>query len=881
MKKIFSLLFIFLFSFVIVSCSDTSATTTSEVKTTTKKSRDVTLPTELPTYTEDSVMIHYKRSDESYKRWSLWIWAPQADGKKYDFNYMDDFGVIAYYKLTDIQDPIPSELGFIVADDPGGSWNQKDVDQDRFIDFSSFDKDQNNVYHVYLFNGDANIYSTSDKKIVDKISLSQFTSRTEIKVTTSNPISSYRLYKNGEVNKTEEVSNVKSLNIAISQGDFSFEDQYEIEVTFTDSKANLKKAINVNKLFDELFDQEYYYDGELGAIYSQSETTFKVWSPVSKKIVLKVYNSGTPKSLSVDLGDDTVVKEVELTKGNKGVFSATVSGDLEGKYYTYTVYNSSNPNGAEIVDPYAKSAGINGLRGMIVDFSKTNPEGWDDVSVKPYKSTELVVYETHVVDVTSSSTWGGTKANAKKYLGLSEEGTTYTKDGVTVTTGFDHIKELGVNAVQLQPIFDQANDEVNPSFNWGYNPLNYNVLEGSYSSNAYDGYARIKEFKEVVKAYLNSNINFIMDVVYNHTNSVSGTNFDVLMPGYYFRYDSNGNLYNGSGCGNETASEHLMFRKFMIDSTTFWLSEYKLAGFRFDLMGLHDINTMNKIVEECKKVNSNVVIYGEPWTGGTSGLSSTDAATQSNIDKYVGYGAFNDKLRDELVKGGMSDKSSLSWISNDVSGLTTNYDSLIGGIQGKTVVTNNLIGGPEKTINYATCHDNYTLFDRFQAAGIKDQETVKKMAMLANSIVLTSRGTSFILAGEEFLRTKQGNSNSYNASYAVNELNYALKVTNKDMFNNYQFLINLKKTYSGLTNENALEYEVTQLDKRSTLKYTISENDGEYIFIHTNGITPDERTSISLNGYEVVFSSIRSLEAFDNLEEFTMEKFETVILKKI
>ncbi len=254
--------------------------------------------------------------------------------------------------------------------------------------------------------------------------------------------------------------------------------------------------------------------------------------------------------------------------------------DLEGKYYTYVV---TNPlfNKKEIVDPYAKLTGVNGLREMVVDFSKTNPIGWNNSKMNEYSRTELTVYETHVADVTSSETWNGSKENSKKYAGMYESGTTYTENNVTVKTGFDHIKDLGVNAVQLLPIFDQANDELatdDKAFNWGYNPLNYNSLEGIYSLNPHDGYAKIREFKELVKAHNDAGINIIMDVVYNHVNGAANSNFDVLMPEYYFRYDGNGKYSNGSGCGNETASEHSMMRKFIIDSTEFWATEYHLGG---------------------------------------------------------------------------------------------------------------------------------------------------------------------------------------------------------------------------------------------------------------------------------------------------------------
>ena len=636
--------------------------------------------------------------------------------------------------------------------------------------------------------------------------------------------------------------------------------------------------IAFTKLYDSAFDEEYYYDGQLGAIYSSSSTTFKVWSPVSTKIEVIVYASGTPKSLSVEKGNDTAVVTKEMTKGEKGVFSATIDGDLEGKYYTYKVYNCNNPQGAEIVDPYAKSAGINGLRGMIVDFSKTNPENWASVTPHQYDRKSLTIYELHVADLTSSTTWGGTEANAKKFLGLQEAGTTYTKDGKTVTTGFDHIKELGVNAVQLLPIFDQANDEVNPEFNWGYNPLNYNCLEGSYSSDAYDGYARIKEFKKVVKAYNEAGINIIMDVVYNHTNSVAGTNFDVLMPGYYFRYNSEGVLYNGSGCGNETASEHLMFRKFMIDSTSFWMEEYKLGGFRFDLMGLHDLTTMSKIVEECEKINPKATIFGEPWTGGTSGLASSQQAIQANQQRYEGFGCFNDKFRDELVKGGLSSATDLSWISSTKYNMS-DLEVIAAGFKGTTKLSLSTIV-PDKTVNYATCHDNYTLYDRFKAAGITDKAVLKKMAMLANSMVFTSNGTTFMLSGEEFLRSKAGNSNSYNASYKINELNYELKVDNYDMFENYKKLISFKQSCKALQVSDPSTITVNQYNSGNTFEIIVRDetNHKEYHIIHNNGILKGQK-SFDLSA-ETLYLDTLGLHTDGLGTSVVLEAYETIITYK-
>jgi pullulanase len=286
---------------------------------------------------------------------------------------------------------------------------------------------------------------------------------------------------------------------------------------------------------------------------------------------LRIYVSGTPAYL----GDSDSYTEYTMTDGSKaskGLWSYTINGDLRGKYYTYVVTNYLYKN-AEVVDPYAKSTGVNGLRGTVVDFDSVNPDGWDDISTLDINPQNLVVYVAHIADLTSSSTWGGPSAYQKTFKGFAYEGTTYTKNGMTVTTGFDHIKELGVNAVQLLPIFDSANDEINPSFNWGYNPLNYNSLDGSYSTNPYDGYEKIREFKELVYKYNKAEITVIMDVVFNHVSDAAGSNFIHFVPGYYYRYTADGYLYNGSGCGNETASDRLMYRKFMVDSTEFWATE--------------------------------------------------------------------------------------------------------------------------------------------------------------------------------------------------------------------------------------------------------------------------------------------------------------------
>lgn len=835
------------------------------------------LPTEIVQLDEPGLQIHYKRGDNKYDSWCLWLWTTGKEGDIYHFNYQDENGgVIAYHPLSALGGTI-NTVGFIVRDK--SSWI-KDVSKDRFMDLTALTMDENQTYHIWIKSGKEEVWVDNEYQyVMNSIEKAEFHSQTRIALATNNEIRDVTFYCDGEPLETTgyEGSSISRVYTLDPKDSADPGHSYRVSVTFDHDGRTLEKSVSIVGLYNAAFDEQYNYDGELGAIYTPSKTEFRVWSPVSKKIELKVYDTGTPKAIDQTLGNDTPTHTLEMTRGDRGVYSATINEDLEGKYYTYTVYNGNYPNGMEIVDPYAKSAGINGLRGMIVDFSKTNPTNWDEVTLNDADRKELTVWETHVADVTSSSTWNGTEEYRKKFLGLIEEGTTFTRDSVTVKTGFDHIKELGVNAVQLIPVFDQANNEVNVSFNWGYNPLNYNVIEGAYSTNPYDGYVRIKEFKEVIKKFAENDINIIMDVVYNHTNGLVGSNFDVLMPGYYYRYDIQGAASNGSGCGNETASEKYMFRKFMIDSASFLAREYKLGGYRFDLMGVHDIETMNQLTAACKEINPNITIYGEPWAGGTIALNKGTPANQANARRYEGYGQFNDQMRDALIKGGLNAATARGWVSDSSNIVMSDVNKILDGMKG---ATSNATTDPNKTVNYVTCHDNYTLFDRFAAAGIRDSEIQKKMAMLANSVVFTSQGTTFMLAGEEFLRSKDGNSNSYDASYKINELNYSLKVEHLDMFANYQKLIALKQTTSSLhLNEEELvdKYTVETLNDGAIIKVTMLDelNNKEYVIYHRNGV--ETEISVDVTGYSLYMSTLNN-----ELSEtsYNLEKFETIILSK-
>lgn len=894
MKKFLSIFLVLVLAFTIVGCNKGN-----------NPSKD---PSKDPVteYTGDPVgfTIHYKRNDNSYESWGLWLWEDGKEGAVYEFEGTDDYGAYVTYEFSEWSDGLAdSKLGFIIR--KVTSWT-KDYDSDRFIVFRNYKLDPSGYYQIYLRQGDGTIYTNAAGEVADIVQTFEITQQSTnyyIWFELNKEYSSYKLSlgeqeivssntQNNDPNAVLKTSKKLQYNLGTTMPDVTKD--FKLEVTFKATGIMQTKYADKSKLYKTTgFASAYTYNGELGAIYTNTKTTFRVWSPVSSQIKVRVYETGTPSKLllngqwvTFENGSD-VYQEYNMYQIENGAWEYVLKGDMAGKYYTYVVTNSEYKE-REVVDPYAKSTGINGLRGMIVDFSQTNPAGWDSISILPIPSSSLTVYETHVADITSSDTWGGTAANAKLFKGLYETGTKYTSNGVTVSTGFDHIKELGVNAVQLIPIFDQANDErpdddptrtdgSGRSFNWGYNPLNYNSLDGIYSSDPYDGYAKIKEFKELVLAYNNAGINIIMDVVYNHVSGLDGSNFDVLMPKYYFRYRS-GVASNGSGCGNETASELPMFRKFMIDSTKFWASEYKIGGFRFDLMGVHDIETMNQLTKNLhENVSEHITVYGEPWTGGTIALS-TPAANQSNLSKFKGYGQFNDQMRDSLIKGGLSGIAEKGW----VNGNTSEASRLIRGLKGITIAS---VTDPNKSIAYVTCHDNYTLYDRLKAAGEYNPEIIKKQAMLANSCVFTSQGITFMLAGEEMLRTKGGDSNSYQSSYKVNEINYALKITHLDMFENYKKLIALKQNanvFGKNASDIASDVQISTNDQNSLITMTIVDriNKVEYIICHSNGVSsPTVIKRADLAGYTLYLDTL-NVENLTLKDGMRVQDYQTIIAYK-
>ncbi|MFK5884007.1 MAG: type I pullulanase, partial [Candidatus Izemoplasma sp.] len=777
----------------------------------------------------DKLIIHYHRFDDDYGSWGLWLWANQptpGDGLYKLFDQTDDFGEYYEIDLAGSYLEGSTRIGFIVRD---GSWT-KDIAADRFIDMTS--PDVNGDVHVYLVSGDATIYS--DASAVDTSARAMnvgFTSLDNVNFTLTDMVtqSDVTVFENGvSIPFSDFTMNTLSGTLSIDGG-VDLSKSYTIEFDFNEAGYEPKNyPISLSGIYSsDEFNDNFAYDGDLGALYTTESTTFRLWAPISDSITLNLYDVGH-NSYDTDYdgitGTDVPYMMYDLIKIEKGVWEITVVGDLHGVYYTYDVTNSGITN--EVVDPYAFSTGVNGYRGMVVDFERLNPDSW----VSDYRPNimtdynDAIIYEAQIRDYTTHDTWNGTEAYRGTFLGFAESGTSYNG----VTTGFDHIVELGITHVQLLPVFDfgAAVDETRLTdssyiskkdtiFNWGYMPENFNSIEGSFSTNPYDGSVRITEFKTLIQAFHNENIRIIMDVVYNHTGKSSDSNFDLILPGYYFRMTEAGSFSNGSGTGNETASENYMMSKFMVDSTVFYAEEYNISGFRFDLMKLHDYETMNKITDALHAIDPTIMVYGEPWTGGTSLLPDSEAAFFDNMAQMPSVAVFNDDLRNS-IKGSVWNDTDLGFIQ----GLSTD-EVLKIGIVG-SVYHNDLnvpddsrgafAVNPNQSINYVTAHDNNTLYDKIMLSTEDlEYEDVVNMQKQANAIILTSQGIPFIHGGVEIMRSKpciiingeaQGecdatltyDHNSYRSPDETNQIDWSLKTANIDVFEYYKGLIELRKS---------------------------------------------------------------------------------------
>ena len=595
-------------------------------------------------------------------------------------------------------------------------------------------------------------------------------------------------------------------------------------------EGNEYPIIMPNIYSTEKFEKEFTYSGsDLGATYTPEKTTFRVWAPTADTVTLNLYGSGTP-------GTDDLAEQLPMTADVNGTWIAEKEGDLNGTYYTYLVSVGGNEN--EACDPYARATGVNGKRAMVLDLSSTNPMGWENDTNPNAGMTynDAIIYELHVRDLSSDES--SDIQNTGKFLGLTETGTT-TASGIP--TGLDHMKDLGITHLHLLPVYDYASvDETQsdkPQFNWGYDPENYNVPEGSYSTDPYNPEARIREFKEMVRGLHRNGIRVIMDVVYNHTFVGDGSNFSLTVPGYFYRHKPDGSYSDASGCGNETASERAMVRRYIVESVKYWAEEYHVDGFRFDLMGIHDVETMNEVKAELTKLDPSIFVYGEGWTASDSPLPEDQRAIKVNAPKLNDVAVFSDDLRDAL-KGSVFETTQAGFASGKPEGNEESIKfGIVGAIRHPQIDYNQILyckapyaNKPTQVINYVSCHDDLCLMDKLKLSAPKDAtpDELIRFGKLAQTIIFTSQGVPFMRAGEELLHDKKGVHNSYQSPDSINEIDWSLKAKNKDVFNYYKDLIALRKSHPAFriaTAEGVREaLQFQEVNQPGVVAYTLGEH---------------------------------------------------------
>ena len=767
---------------------------------------------------EDGVVIklHYNRPDGVYDDWSVWFWNLGKDGA--DIPFAEENGeMVATFPV----EPGATSVGFIVKL-PG--WAAKDVNEDQFIDVAAF---ISGTVHVYVESGvpGYTVVNGDDAVIGIKltgVSYDEKTTNVQVKMTASIGDGTDAFVLTGPegvitpVSVTEDASHVYTLEL---------EQPLDLYSSYTLTYDGQDYGVKLPNIYStEEFEADYTYEGDdLGATWTAEKTTFRVWAPTADAVRVNLYESGTE-------GTEDLIEQLTMTPDVNGTWVAEKEGDLNGTYYTYEVDVIGETR--EACDPYARATGVNGKRTMVIDLDSTDPEGWEN-DVDPHYDNEItdaVIYELHIRDLSVDESSG--IQNKGKYLGVIETGTT---NAAGVPTGLDHIKSLGVTHLHLLPSYDYGSvDESKldiPQFNWGYDPVNYNVPEGSYSTDPYNGAVRVAEFKQMVQGLHENGISVVMDVVYNHVYSADSFCFNQIVPRYFSRVNENGSYSSGSGCGNDTASERSMVSKYIVDSVKYWADEYHIDGFRFDLVGLIDTETMNTVIEEVHKTHPNVIFYGEGWTMSTTMTKEGyELTTQTNSTLVPEFAFFSDTLRDAL-KGNVFNNTEKGYVSGVAAYSSTINQCFVGAP--------NWCKSPTQTINYSSCHDNNTLYDRITIstpnASVEDRI---RMNNLAAAITMTSQGIPFIHAGEEMLRSKPlpdggYDHNSYNNTDAVNSLKWddLNQAEYQSVFSYYQGLIAFRAAHPALRMTSAEEVS-QQITKLPDLEFGIT---GFHIAPGSNG----------------------------------------------
>lgn len=761
------------------------------------------------------IIIHYKEKSGNTKDWNLWIWGENANGKSYEFNGEDEFGKYAKIKI----DGDYNRVGFIIRTN---EW-EKDGG-DRWIE-----NIKDGRAEVWVLSGDEKVYDSkpSSELSIQKATIDSFN---EITVTTNVPfnIKEQKIEIEGikikgisplDTNGGDITNKVK----IITEQKIDLKQTYKVKIeNFADANTEIGKVIR-----SEEFDNSFYYGGnDLGNIYTPQHTKFRLWAPTASEAKLVTYNKWS----------DKIGTEINMQQGEKGTWITELKGNQKGLFYTYKV--KIGDKWTEAVDPYVRAASVNGDKGAVVDLEETNPKNWK-VNKKPkFKNPEdAIIYELHVRDL-SIQPESGIKHKGK-YLGVTEKG---TKGPEGVKTGLDYIKDLGVTHVQFLPIFDYAsvNEETlnEPQYNWGYDPKNFNVPEGSYSTNPYEPTVRITELKQMIQTLHDNNLRVVMDVVYNHMYNAAESNFHKLVPGYYYRYNEDGTFANGTGVGNDTASERKMMRKFMVDSVTYWAKEYNLDGFRFDLMGIHDYETMNEIRKGVNQIDPSIILHGEGWDLNTP-LAAELKANQKNAEKMKGIAHFNDNIRDGL-KGSVFEDTDNGFVNGKQNMEDRIKKGITAGIDYDT--NSSTYQDPEQVLTYVEAHDNHTLWDKLELTNSGDSEEVRKqMHKLSSSILLTSQGIPFLHAGQEFMRTKYGDHNSYKSTDSINQMDWLRRAAYNNEVEYMKGLIDLRKKYPAfrMTSAEQIKKDISFIDApKNVVAYTIdgqgNENKTEYFMVAHN-----------------------------------------------
>ena len=744
------------------------------------------------------IIVHYKEQSGNTKDWNLWMWGENANGKSYEFTGEDEFGKYAKIKI----DGDYNRVGFIIRTN---EW-EKDGG-DRWIE-----NIKDGRAEVWILSGDEKVYNSkpSSDLTIQKATIDSFN---EITVTTNVPFNSKEQKIEIEGIKIKEINpfdknggDITNKVKIITEQKIDLKQTYKVKIeNLAYTNTEIGKVIRSEE-FDKLF---YYSGNDLGNIYSPQHTKFRVWAPTASEAKLVTYKKW----------NDKIGTEISMQQGEKGTWKAEIKGNQKGLFYTYKV--KIGDKWTEAVDPYVRAASVNGDKGVVIDLNETNPKKWKANKKPEFKKPEdAIIYELHVRDL-SIQPESGIKQKGK-YLGVTEKG---TKGPEGVKTGLDHMKDLGVTHVQFLPIFDYAsvNEETlnEPQYNWGYDPKNFNVPEGSYSTNPYEPTVRITELKQMIQVLHDNNLRVVMDVVYNHMYNAAESNFHKLVPGYYYRYNEDGTFANGTGVGNDTASERKMMRKFMVDSVTYWAKEYNLDGFRFDLMGIHDYETMNEIRKAVDQIDPSIILHGEGWDLNTP-LAAELKANQKNAEKMKGIAHFNDNIRDGL-KGSVFEEKENGFVNGKQNMEDRIKKGITAGIDYDT--NSSTYQDPEQVLTYVEAHDNHTLWDKLELTNPGDSAEVRKqMHKLSSSILLTSQGIPFLHAGQEFMRTKYGDHNSYKSPDSINQMDWLRRAAYNNEVDYMKGLIDLRKKYPAfrMTSTEQIKKHISFIDApKNVITYSI------------------------------------------------------------